>query len=118
VRVLARRVQSRLSGRRVRPANLVALRGLVVILDSLAAVHPLPSSLFVPPNCIFTSQAREDLWDAVVKGTAPACEVCCSYTVAAPIVEPIGLFFCGGKARELLKLLCFPHQQLLTQTVQ
>jgi hypothetical protein len=77
VSVLARRVQSRLSGRRVRPANLVALRGLVAIFDALAAVHPLPSSLFVPPKCIFTSQAHEDLWDAIVKGTPPACEVRC-----------------------------------------
>jgi hypothetical protein len=75
VHVLAKRAQNRLSGRRVRPANLIALKGLVAMFDALAAVPSLPSSIFVPPKCIFTSQASEDLWDAVVKGTSPACEV-------------------------------------------
>jgi hypothetical protein len=33
-------------------------------------------------------------------------------TVAALIIEPLGMLFCGKKSRELLRLLCSPHGSL------
>jgi hypothetical protein len=38
--------------------------------------------------------------------------------VAVPIIEPLGVFFCGEKSRELLRPLCFFPQRMLTQAVQ
>jgi hypothetical protein len=40
------------------------------------------------------------------------------YALTALIVQPLGVFFCGGKTRELLSLLCFVLQQFSTQGAQ
>jgi hypothetical protein len=39
-------------------------------------------------------------------------------TVAALIIEPLGVSLCGGTTRELLRLLCLFPQQFLTHVVQ
>jgi hypothetical protein len=91
---------------------------LVLITDpSIAGPRaPSPGSLVILPIAWMGFFAAGAI--AQVRACRQVGQVEHQLTVAALIIQPLGVFFCAGKPREILRILCFFPQQFLTKAVQ